>query len=268
MKMIITHRNVDLDACTSVALVSLSSPADFEAVAFVGADAKKEDLPEGAVCVDIEAGIKGIIDADGTRHSAAYALGSKERLGEAWAADIDEQDSKGRILAPRVGIGQVFSALREGLKLQGVQGDALDPKLVEVWEVIIRGAASLHQKSQIDTTEGLPRLTLPGGHTYIVAASGGLIANEDLQKHGFTGKIYKEGFNMGMANSPLAVNPPKLHEVFQGPHALPGWFLHSGGFLASWGSFKAPKTEPCPEVPTLEAFLERAKAAFAHAFPS
>ena len=72
--LVVTHTGVDLDAACAAALVRVLLPEYREAkLLFISADHNGEGLPPDALIVDVDAGghgLKGTLDADGTRHSA------------------------------------------------------------------------------------------------------------------------------------------------------------------------------------------------------
>jgi len=69
--------------------------------------------------------------------------------------------------------------------------------------------------------------------------------------HGITGKVYIDKYNLGLVRFGSANFDPRSREVSPNFTKLPeineptngkSWFIHEGGWLVSWGTYKAPAT--------------------------
>ncbi len=254
MSCVVIHPNPDLDACTCVAL----DGADAEHVHFIPADylhiprecpccgeqylAQEKDLR----ILDHPIGQKGRLDADGTRHAAACSMPEAASADPKLLAEVDEKDSTGIVRQPRFGLDAVLSAIRTEASERGLRQAALDREVVAVMSRIIRGinllwaahkeAKTVIAVSRIETIGGFRIAVLPKAE---ISPEVGIVLNDE---HDVSGAIYAQGFNLGVTRYP-GRERPDLRKLEQ---FLSGWFVHTAGFLACWGSRKAPATKPPP----------------------
>ena len=248
--MVIIHPHVDLDACACVALASE------EEVHFVPAGMGElptncpccgKSLPPDARILDHSLGEKGALDADGTRHAAAASMPEAAEADPDLIREVDEQDSAGMVRHPRFSLAKVLIALRTEASDRGVRGAELDREVLTAMIRIIRGLNLIHgykdvarvfiERSRIEEVGGLKFALLPPGNT---PPQVGIILNEEYD---VSGSVYQTGHDLGVTRYP-GRDEPDLRRLGE---RLPGWFVHSAGFLACWGSRKAPATTPPPE---------------------
>jgi hypothetical protein len=248
----IVHQNPDLDAVACVALAR----ARIDDVHFVPAT---HELPESCPChgrplraderiLDHPAGDKGRLDADGVRHAAVCSMPEAASADPALLAEVDEQDSTGRIARPRYSLGDMIAAIRaEGLA-EGLRGHVLDVYVVEHGARLIRGLQRLYegrQRARQAIDAGGIEIVGVGQHRFAVLAAQTPQVGIELAQRGICGAIYEDGRNLGVTRYP-GYSEPDLRTLAS---RLPGWFIHSAGFLACWGSRKNPATS-CPPVGT------------------
>jgi hypothetical protein len=251
MKPVIIHPHPDLDAATCCALAG----ARAEEVHFLPAGATS--IPDVCPCcgaplgpdarvLDHPLGEKGRLDPDGTRHAAAIGMPEAAHADPQLLAEVEEQDSTGKVRQPRFSLARVLTAVRTDAAGRGLRDAALDREVVGVMSRVIRGlnlmhTARLQAQGQVATARieqvGNVRIAvLPDGPMQPAA---GIVLNED---HDVSASIYRTGHNLGINRYPGRTSPDLR---LLGPH-LPGWFVHSAGFLACWGSLKSPASSPPP----------------------
>lgn len=239
---VVVHPCVDLDACACVALAGV----DPQEVAFLPADATT--LPTGlakARVLDHDLGLKGPREPDGTAHAAALSMPeAADLLGSDLLAEIDEQDRSGKVDRPRFSLASILGGLRLEFRAAGLGGEGLDRAILGVMVPVLRGLVRLERQ----------RRQCPGQHDSVPVVEIGpwRFAVRDTARPPSSsqaagtadcvGMVYHDGFNLGVNRYP-GQTEPDLHRL--APY-LPGWFIHSAGFLACWGSRKAPATAPPP----------------------
>jgi len=163
-------------------------------------------------------------------------------------AEVEEQDSTGMVQQPRIPLPRILAAVRTEASDRGLRDVELDREVVSTMSRIIRGLNLLHgaqesarsyisnSNSRIEEVGGCKFAVLPPGET---PPQVGIILNEEYD---VSGAIYVTGFNLGVTRYPGRTTPDlrKLQPY------LPGWFVHTAGFLACWGSRKSPATCPPP----------------------
>lgn len=253
----IVHVNPDLDAVTCVALAegNLKAASGSRAVHLIPAGAKA--LPVRCPChgtpldpaeervLDHPLGEKGRLDPDGTRHAAACSMPEAADADPDLLAEVDEQDSTGRVLRPRFSLARVVAGLRQEGASRGLSGEALDRYVLDLGGRVIRGLQLLYQarRSAEVEAESVP-IVMIGPYKFAILRGGSSPElGITLASQGIVGSVYVEGFNLGVTRYP-GYAEPDLRRL--APH-LPGWFVHSAGFLAAWGSRKNPAKEPPPE---------------------
>lgn len=246
--MIITHVNPDLDACLCVTLAG----ARPEQVHFLPAGI--EVLPEkcacgvalaGALVVDHPLGNKGKVDG-GIRHAAASAMAQAALADPGLMAEVEEQDSTGKIAQPRFSLAKILSAIRTEAWVRGLGGEELDREVVTAMSRIMRGLNLLYaQRTEAEAVIEASQIVEICGFKIAILREGdvspevGILLNEE---YGVSGAIYAQGHNLGVTRYP-GHEAPDLRRLGE---KLTGWFIHSSGFLACWGSRKSPATCPPP----------------------
>lgn len=259
--IVIIHPKPDLDACACVTFAG-AMPQD---VHFLPAGAT--EVPSVCPCcgkqmigveriLDHPLGEKGRLDADGTRHSAAVSMPEAGQADPALLAEVEEQDSTGMVREPWFPLARILSAIRTEASDRGLRDVGLDREVIAVMSRIIRGLNLLHQ-AKADSLEVIEqsRLEEIGGYKFAVLPPGetppqvGIILNEEFDA---AGAIYESGFNLGVTRYP-GRDLPDLRKLQ--PY-LPGWFVHTAGFLTCWGSRKSPATSyPPPGTPQTQKEL-------------
>jgi len=243
---IIIHPNPDLDACACVVLAGVK----VDDVHFLPANI---ELPETCPCcgrrfsgreriLDHPLGEKGRLGANGERHAAACSMPEAAEADPDLLVEVDEQDRTGKVENPRFSLASVLSAIRTEASERGLRGTALDREVVRIMSQIIKGINLNYQKrkaaqdivaaARIEEVGGFRVALLPQAE---VAPQVGIVLNEE---HNVSCAIYQQEFNLGVTRYPGREVPDlRLLKPY-----LSGWFIHSAGFLACWGSRKAPVT--------------------------
>lgn len=265
----IVHPRPDLDACVCATLVG----ADARSVHFLPAGATQ--VPDVCPCcgkhlsgaeriLDHPLGEKGRLDADGTRHSAAMSMPEAKSAHPELLAEVEEQDSTGKVERPRFSLASVLAAIRTDASNRGFRDTELDREVIRAMSAIIRGLNLLHAArkeahdviagAQIDEVGEARFAVLPEGE---VSPQVGIVLNEEYD---VSGAIFRSGYNLGIARYP-GRDTPDLRKLGT---RLPGWFVHTAGFLACWGSRKSPATEapPAGTPQTQEELLALLKEVF------
>lgn len=248
---VIVHPRPDLDACVCIALTG-ATPQD---VHFVPAGAT--EIPSVCPCcgkqltgteriLDHPLGEKGQLDADGTRHSAAISMPEVFGADADLLAEVEEQDSTGMVRAPRFSLARILAAIRTEASDRGLRDAELDREVIAVMSRVIHGLNLLHKarasareiiaQARIEEIGDFKVAILPYGE---MAPQVGITLNEEYD---VSGAIYHTRFNLGVTRYPGRTTPDlrKLQPY------LPGWFIHTAGFLACWGNRKSPATSPPP----------------------
>lgn len=241
--LVVIHPYVDLDACACVAF----SGARLEDVRFVPGHITERPEPlKDARFLDHPLGHKGQQDAQGFVHAASVAMPEVADLADSpLLQEIDSQDAFGWSL-PRYNLATLITALRLEFKSQGLEGESLDRAILGCMVPILRGLARLERQRRT----GRPITVAVGSWRFILRVEdasleeavgpGDVPSGEDETL--VVGVIYHEGYNLGIARF-APFSEPDFRPLR--PY-LPGWFIHPAGFLACWGSNKAPRSEPPP----------------------
>ena len=206
--------------------------------------------------LDHPLGEKGRLEADGTRHSATMSMPEAKSAHPDLLAEVEEQDSTGKVENPRFSLASILAAIRTDASNRGFRGTELDREVVRAMGAIIRGLNLLHAtrkeahdviaEARIEEVGGARFAILPQGE---VSPQVGIVLNEEYD---VSGAIFRSGYNLGVARYP-GRDTPDLRKLAQ---HLPGWFVHTAGFLACWGSRKSPATEAPPvETPQIQEEL-------------
>jgi len=244
---VIVHPNVDLDSCLCVALLGDSD------IHFLPADAKKTpsvcpccNLPlKNPKIIDHPLGEKGKLDKNGRRHSAAASL--KIKCDPDLLAEVEEQETTGKIEQARFNLARILAAIRTEAYDRGLRDKNLDCEVLNIMGRILRGLNLLY-KFELEQEKLVSGIKLAKISDFIVAILPegevppilGIILNE---KWNVSCAIYKTGYTLGITRYP-GRDRPNLTKLK--PH-LKGWFIHPAGFLACWGSRKAPAINPPPK---------------------
>ena len=238
--MIITHPHLDLDAASSVALEIVAGEHTVADVQFLPANAK--EVPphmQGGVLLDHPLGGKG------EKSALAEMDGATQMLGHDFVAEVDEHDSTG-FATPRTPLARLFAAARVAYRARGLSGAKLDQALLDWWLVAVEGIAiqEKQKKAAEQSTEDIP-IVEAGGALWAVPRGPTLPKTGDiLARQGVSGYIYDTSYGLGIYRYPQ-FRTPDLSVL---THWLPGWFVHKNGFLACWGSRKAPQKQRPPTL--------------------
>ncbi|MEJ5340447.1 MAG: hypothetical protein WHT09_02675 [Thermogutta sp.] len=242
--VVVIHPYVDLDACACVAFAG----ADVEHVKFLPSHIT-ERPPElaSARFLDHPLGIKGAREDGGLVHAACLLMPEvADLVNSPLLREIDYQDTYGWSF-PRYNLATLITALRAEFKAQGLEGEGLDRAILRCMVPIIRGLARLERQRRtkqvtlikigawpfalrVDSENLDPHLSLQ------------VISDQEGEESRPVGVLYQEGYNLGIARFAPFTEPDFRPLAAH----LPGWFIHSSGFLACWGSNKAPRSEPPP----------------------
>lgn len=246
----IIHQHPDLDAVTCVALTGgypyavHMIPAGAQEIPSV-CPCHGAPLDPGERVLDHPLGEKGRLDPDGTRHAAACSMPEAAEADPDLLAEVDEQDSTGRVLHPRFPLARVLAALREEGRQRGLRGRDLDYYVLDYGSRLIRGLNLLYaqRRDAKQRAHEIETIEIGSYRLAILHGDGSPDLGIELASRGICGCIYVEGGNLGVARYP-GYSQPDLRRLAP---RLPGWFVHSAGFLACWGSRKNPAKAPPPK---------------------
>lgn len=240
---VIVHVNPDLDACVCVALARVH-PAD---VHFLPAGMPA--IPHVCPCcgrrltgnervLDHPLGEKGRLESNGVRHAAACSMPEARQADPKLLAEVDEQDSTGLVQSPRFSLAQVVAAVKRDLSAQGYRDAEHNRLVVDMMSSVVRGLNLLHA-DRVAAEALLPSIPVVeiAGHRFAVPNDpiGPQVAFA-LAERGVCGSLYHDGCNLGISRF-AGFDSPDLRLLEE---HLPGWFVHSAGFLAAWGTRKSP----------------------------
>jgi len=256
MCIIVTHYHLDLDATFTVLQQVLAGNGTLDDVRFLPASTTA--LPNSmrnAIVVDHQLGIKGEASA-----LAAMPL-ARHMFGDDLVDEVDEQDRTGRAI-PRIPLGRLFHASRKFFRNRGLRGEELDRAVLDYWMVIASGLAEQEKevkraKRQISNVPiesiGPYKFAIP--LSAMAPGTSGILADEqEIQ-----GVIYDTPYGIGVhrfagQHAPdLTRLRPYLREAKEvynratGKNETAGWFIHDDGYLACWGSRKAPRFVSPPD---------------------
>jgi hypothetical protein len=255
---VVVHPNVDIDAIACIVATGIGTR-----VHFVPAGAK--ELPKTCPChnepmtgaeriLDHSLGEKGRLEPDGTRHAAAIAMPETDRWDPALLAEIDEQDSTGQVLHPRFALSKILMGVKAYVASlwelahpgEEVPTRFIDENSIMAMRPIIVGLNIIHDRL-VDARARACSIPLVNiGKFKVALPSAGdppfQVAEVLNKEHGVTMQVYQDKFNLGVFRYP-GHSDPDLRKLTE---RLPGWFIHTAGFLACWGSKKSPATEPPP----------------------
>jgi len=238
--MIVLHPHVDLDA---VVCAILSGEQEIKFLP-AGAAALPTELA-GARVLDHPLGDKGRLDTNGTRHAAACVMPEAETAHQGMLLEIDEQDSTGMVRNPRFSLAELLAAARHTLHERGLRDEELDLALIETMRPFIEGLNLIHRKRKNAERLAKGARIETVGHYRVAVFSGeqpaevGIICN---QQYNCSMQVYANDFNLGVFRYPGRQSP----DLKRLADRLPGWFIHTAGFLACWGSKKSPATAAPP----------------------
>ena len=228
---IATHMHVDADAAFSAALLSVLKPK--AQVVFVSADSKIEDAR--TLGVDLSIGERTIKGLDIGSAFGLLVLGMKSidrpiyRALRSWAFQLNLTDS-GRGCRDAVVLAELVKAWRS----LGMEDMGCFKRAKELIEGKIKSERSNTKQKQlagnVKITNGVAVISngakIRAGHVFKRGAK--VLIRESEVGHSIM--ISKEMSRKGIKLSELStLLKPK------------GWFVHSEGFLACYGSMKAPK---------------------------
>lgn len=259
-----THLNVDLDAACSVWAAKQFIPGAKEAaVEFRPANWDGNDMAEGDLALDIDAGgrgLKGEKGENGIVHSCVlsivekYASPADQSALASLVRFVDAHDAHGsavKFLAPEAsdeaqrvlgttGLNSVFRALQSFHR----NNDALVlERMSEIFSGLLQaGRARVRGETEADRAE-----ILPGGKVAMVVNSKEFATNGILFERGVRIIVYQDGHNLGLIRSGeeiLRMDHPEFKAVVESAGELTEWFAHPAGFLFCRGSRKAPAENP------------------------
>lgn len=253
MSEVIIHTHPDLDAIACAAL----SREPLDNIHFVPAGA--EAIPDVCPChcrildknnvrvLDHPLGEKGQLDGDGTRHAAVCSMPEAEEADPDLLAEIDEHDSTGKVNRPRFSLARIIAGLRELGRARGYRGADLELYVTDMGMQIIRGLNLLYKhrkaaRERIDRGE-VPIVTIGPYQFAIFDGNHSPEVGLELAERGVCGAIFQDRGSFGVTRYP-EYKQPDLRLLAD---RLPGWFIHTSGFLACWGTRKNPITDPPPD---------------------
>lgn len=236
--LLVTHPHIDMDAASSMCAAMLKrnlTPAQVGRV-YLGANIPQlPDLSEVAdevLVLDHPLGLKGVKSClDEMKESRDY-------FSDEFIAEVNEQDSSGKS-TPRHPLSRIFGAIRYSLR-ETLEGGDVDEALLSIWYHVCRGL-SMQERQKREALKTLDMIPIETTGPYRWACSEGPMppqTGELLNNlRNVTGFVYFEkGSGLGVFRFP-GQNQPDLNLLHE---HLPGWFIHPTGFLACWGSRKAP----------------------------
>ncbi len=273
MCKIVTHYHLDLDATFTVLQQVLAGNGTLKDVRFLPANTTRlPDNLKNAIVVDHQLGIKG-------KGSALADMPlARNMFGDALVDEVDEQDRTGKAI-PRIPIGRIFAATRRALRDRGLKGEELDRAVLDHWMVMAEGLHKQEQERRVAKRQ-IHRITIRDIGPYRFATpfeamapgTSGILAEE----HNVQGVIYEAPYGIGVHrfaghDAPdlarlqpyLGATRPALNpatDVIE----ISSWFVHERGYLACWGSRKAPrKCKPPKGTPqNQKEILEMMRAVF------
>lgn len=248
-KHVVVHPRPDVDAVACVAL----SGASRDEVHYLPADAKyvpsvcpccNKRLPPDTRVLDHPAGEKGRLAADGKRHAACAGMPEAKDADPRVIAEAEEQDLTGTA-TPRFTLREIMAAVRREAQGQGLDDREMDMLVMGVMVRIIRGLNENHALNERSAKQAaeVPIVEVTGFKVAILPPGPvSSIMGKYLNERGVAVGIYHDGHSLGISRYPGHAAPDlRKLEPF-----LPEWFVHTAGFLACWGSRKAPKQAPPP----------------------
>ena len=232
MKKLTTHLHVDLDNCAC----AFALGAKGDEIVYVKAGATELPPESNATEVwDIVAGKKGNHDAECSEQECAFAQLVREKgmdICPSLIHEINQQDTTGTS-TPTFSLAEILSGFRacghDDAQIVDFMG-GIFAAIQKNYENKKHALEEFKNCRKVETASGLMLIILDGP-----CPGAASIAQERC----FFGKIYQDGFNMGIARYP-GVDSPSLKRL---SHYLPqedGWFFHPTGFLAARGSWKNP----------------------------
>jgi hypothetical protein len=233
---VVIHPWVDLDAAACVALTGVS----IDQVYFLPANAEQlpSDLRDARV-LDHPLGHKGELEGGEIQHAAAASLPEAADLQESdFLLEVEEQDTLG-FAHPRFSLARILASLRAYYRGQGLEGEELDRAILRIMVPMLQALIYTERQNRNQRQAVLPQVEV-GPYRFVVRIGRGEEGPVLLRNH--AGMIYQDGFNLGVVRHPRRkeIDFRLLREE------LPGWFIHPSGFMACWGSFKAPANGPPP----------------------
>jgi hypothetical protein len=292
---IYTHMNLDLDAVCSIwfARQVLKHPGEYK---FVPANWDGEEMGEGDIALDINAGDKGIKgekDADGVTYSCfryllrKYAKGTVgEPATRSFAGSstvvkaltplaefVDAQDAHGsavKYLVPEAGKKAQEILMSTGLNavlraVQAIKGPD-DRAVVEFMTPILDGLLKagvnrIKAEGEADAATIISDKTgIFAGGVAVVRNAKHYATNGILFERGIRAVVFVDGMNLGVCREGgerVRMDAEPVREVVQEAGEEKEWFAHPAGFLYARGTRKAPATTPSKVDPERLALAVR-----------
>jgi hypothetical protein len=233
--MIRVHRSPDLDAVCCLVAAGVDQSGDW---GFAG------DGEGRQVDVDCEGAEEtGGQDSDGRRHAAVCLMPEAAGFDPDLLAEVDEQDTTGRTTRSRFPLPAIWAATKAQALHEGYRGEKLARECVRRMGQVIRGINLLSGRRR-EATASAPGVRVEDVGRFKVAMlpprrMTGL--NAAMSIRGVAcGIFWDKGRALGVTRWPQYGEP----DLRQLAVRLPGWYVHPAGFLACWGSNKAPRQEP------------------------
>lgn len=232
-KRYITHVSPDIDS------VCVCLFGDIERLERASYEQK-----EGEHCYDIgtDDSTKGEFDGK-KRHSALKTFAEREGidLRPDLLAEVEEQETTGKVEAPRFSLSAILAAVKKFYK-----GD--DLAVYEWAKSLILGLQEQHEE-RADIEAEVARIEINDTYFLETGEKFGVSRGEHgpglgvaLNELGYSFVIYTQGYNLGISRYPGRETP----DLSKLKPYLKGWFFHPANFLAAWGSWKNPETRPTP----------------------
>ena len=244
----VSHKRPDVDSASTAAVLALLKRIQIKEMVFISAS--DESLPytpgRKQIVFDHHLGVKG----DKGGGSALKTIpGAEKILGKNFVQEIDEHDRTGRVQHPCFSLAEMFRVIKIEESSKGLVDRDLDLAIHERWLSFCTIIAKERKdfRRAYKEAPNVPRFKV-GGHTFAMPGTHMPPGIRDalFKRFGVSCVLYRSRdsyYNVGVARYPDA-QEPDLRAL---EDHLPGWFIHENGFLACWGSRKAPAKEPPPE---------------------
>lgn len=247
--MIFTHINPDLDAIFTTVAYCLTNniPITDEFIQLVPAN--QQDFPNDSILIDLEK----------NKHSL-------ERC-----AFMDYEEMVPKVVAMEVNIQDCYHADLGSLQLMLMALKKSGKKEIELFqwfEPIVRGLMRLKSgwDQASESYDKIPIIDI--GKYKFMKIENNYLNYHNLTEYGIAhniaGKVYLDGYNMGIVRFGFGVFDPRdrtwnpnLYKLppIKEPNSDRKWFSHPQGFLLSYGTYKSPATTFCRAFDNLDGFI-------------
>ena len=160
-------------------------------------------------------------------------------------AEVQERATTGRNRSARFTLSDVLRALRVQLLAEGCHGVDLDRRVLDIMRLILRGInVQWREREAAGAVVGEVPVHQLGGFKVAMLPVGQPMPSlgRRLSDRGVTCAIFSNGDKLGVTRYPNN-NAPDLSALRS---RLPGWHVSADGWLACWGSKRAPVDGPPP----------------------